>query len=106
MVCGRVGGWENNCGKAIFVYYMYTCPMSTGADGVAWMSNLWRLFWLKLADELEERQRRIIQTREKIGSQDYWSGQDSRLIDIWFTGRWTWIMEAVIYLLYTEKRFV
>jgi hypothetical protein len=51
-------------------------------DGVAWMSNLWRLFRLKLADEFEERQRRIIQTREKTGSQENWSGQDSSLIDI------------------------
>jgi hypothetical protein len=45
-----------------------------------------RLFRLKLAVELEERQRRIIQTIEKTGSQENWSGQDSRLIDIWFTG--------------------
>jgi hypothetical protein len=41
-----------------------------------------RLFRLKLADELEERQRRIIQTREKRGSQENWSGQDYSLADI------------------------
>jgi hypothetical protein len=54
--CGRVGGWENNCGKGLCLHHVH---LSTGADGVAGMSNLCRLFRLKLADELEERQRRF-----------------------------------------------
>ncbi len=45
------------------------------------------IFRQKLADELEERQRRTIQTREKTGNQENWSGQDYSLADIYLVDK-------------------
>jgi hypothetical protein len=71
------GGWV---GKQLWKGTLFTPCTQCSLRRMAFQGCL--IFRLKLADELEERQRRIIQTREKTGSQDNWSGQDYSLADI------------------------
>jgi hypothetical protein len=58
----------------------YTSKCEKSQNHCTLMSNLWTAIQAETADELEERQRRIIQSREKRGSHENWSGQDSSLI--------------------------